>query len=201
MIPLYLVVSFFVSSTQAQDSNLDSLINQNEIGIIEQSSFRLIKSWQSISYKNKKLNCQFYPSCSSYCALAIAQYGILSGSIRGVDRFVRCNPAAVGYHLRNPNSEFHIDGRLVDRLKLRKTILSKKTPRSSILLSAIPGLGRAYYDHKFDGFVSFTYVSGFSYLSYNAFKKKNEVMGIFSGVVALLFWSADIFATNQLSLD
>ena len=201
MIPLYLVVSFFVSSTQAQDSNLDSLINQNEIGIIEQSSFRLIKSWQSISYKNKKLNCQFYPSCSSYCALAIAQYGILSGSIRGVDRFVRCNPAAVGYHLRNPNSEFHIDGRLVDRLKLRKTILSKKTPRSSILLSAIPGLGRAYYDHKFDGFVSFTYVSGFSYLSYNSFKKKNEVMGIFSGIIALLFWSADIFATNQLSLD
>ena len=201
MIPLYLVVSLFVSSIQAQELKLDSLINQNEIGIVEQTSFRLIKSWQSISYKNKKLNCQFYPSCSSYCALAIAQYGILGGSIRGLDRFVRCNPAAVGYHLRNPNSEFHSDGRLVDRLELRKTIPSKKTTQLPILFSAIPGFGRAYYDHKFDGFVSFTYVSGFSYLSYNAFKKKNEVMGIFSGVVALLFWSADIFATNQLSLD
>ena len=70
-----------------------------------------------------------------------------------------------------------------------------------ILFSAIPGFGRAYYDHKFDGFVSFTYVSGFSYLSYNSFKRKNEVIGIFSGVVALLFWSADIIATNQLSLN
>ena len=201
MTPLYLVVFLFVSSIQAQDSNLDSLINQNKIGIIEQASFRLIKSWQSISYKNKKLNCQFYPSCSSYCALAIAQYGIWSGSIRGLDRFVRCNPAAVGYHLRNPNSEFHTDGRLVDRLKLRKTISSKRTTQLPILFSAIPGLGRAYHNHKFDGFVSFTYVSGFSYLSYNSFKRKNEVMGIFSGVVALLFWSADIFATNQLTLD
>ena len=109
MIPLYLVVSLFVSGIQAQDSKLDSLINQNEIGMIEQSSFRLIKSWQSVSYKSKKLNCQFYPSCSNYCALAIAQYGIWGGSIRGIDRFVRCNPAAVGYHLRNTNAEFQQD--------------------------------------------------------------------------------------------
>ena len=126
---------------------------------------------------------------------------MLGGSIRAADRFIRCNPAAVGYHLQNPNSEFHTDGRLVDRLKLKKTIPSKNTTQLPVLFSAIPGFGRAYYGHKFDGFVSFTYVSGFSYLSYNAFKRKNEVIGIFSGVIALLFWSADIFATNQLSLD
>ena len=197
----YLVVFLFVSSIQGQELKLDSLINQNDISIFEQTSFRLIKSWQSISYKNNKLNCQFYPSCSNYYAIAINQYGVLGGSIRGLDRLVRCNPAAVGYHLRNPNAEFQVDGRLVDRLKLRKIIPSKKTTQLPILFSAIPGLGRAYYDHKFDGFVSFTYVSGFSYLSYNSFKRKNEVIGIFSGVVALLFWSADIFATNQLSLD
>jgi putative component of membrane protein insertase Oxa1/YidC/SpoIIIJ protein YidD len=196
-----LYIFLLVANIKSEDVNIDSLINQNEIGIIEQSSFRLIKSWQSISYKSSKLNCQFYPSCSNYYALATNNFGVLGGGIRAADRFIRCNPAAVGYHLQNPNSEFHTDGRLVDRLKLKKAIPSEKTTRLPILFSAIPGFGRAYYDHKFDGFVSFTYVSGFSYLSYNSFKKENEVVGIFSGIVALLFWSADIFATNQLSLD
>jgi hypothetical protein len=107
----------------------------------------------------------------------------------------------VGYHLRNPNSEFHTDGRLVDRLEWRKTIPSKKTTHCPILFSVIPGFGRAYYDHRFDGFVSFTYVSGFSMLSSYSFKKGNEITGLFSGILALLFWSADVFATNQLSLD
>lgn len=196
-----LYIFLLVANIKSEDVNIDSLINQNEISIIEQSSFRLIKSWQSISYNSSKLNCQFYPSCSNYYALATNNFGVLGGSIRAVDRFIRCNPAAVGYHLQNPNSEFNSDGRLIDRLKLKKAIPSEKTTRLPILFSAIPGFGRTYYGHKFDGFVSFTYVSGFSYLSYNAFKRKNEVIGIFSGVMALLFWSADIFATNQLSLD
>ncbi|MBC8255971.1 MAG: membrane protein insertion efficiency factor YidD [Candidatus Marinimicrobia bacterium] len=201
MIPFIVLVSLFISSIQAQDLNVDSLINQNEIGIIEQSTFRLIKSWQSISYKSKKLNCQFYPSCSNYYALATNQFGILGGSIRGIDRFVRCNPGAVGYHLQNPNAEFHIDGRLVDKLESRKTISLKKATQSPVLFSAIPGFGRAYYGHRFDGFVSFTYVSGFSYLAYNSFKSNNDFIGVFSSIMALLFWSADIFATNQLALD
>ena len=196
-----LYIFLLVANIKSEDVNIDSLLSQENNSILEGSTYRLISCWQSISYKSSKLNCQFYPSCSNYYALATNNFGVLGGSIRAADRFIRCNPAAAGYHLQNPNSEFHTDGRLVDRLELRKTIPSKKTTQLPILFSAIPGFGRVYYDHKFDGFVSFTYVSGFSYLSYNAFKRKNEVIGIFSGVIALLFWSADIFATNQLSLD
>ena len=195
-----LYIFLLVANIKSEDVNIDSLLSQENNSILEGSTYRLISCWQSISYKSSKLNCQFYPSCSNYYALATNNFGVLGGSIRAADRFIRCNPAAVGYHLQNPNSEFHIDGRLVDKFELRATA-HQKNINPSILFSAIPGFGRAYYGYKFDGFVSLTYVSGFSYLSYNAFKRKNEVMGILSSVIALLFWSADIFATNQLSLD
>ncbi len=195
----YLVFLILFSIIFARDVDLDSLSHQNNISILERSSYKLISYWQSISYKSNKLNCQFYPSCSNYYASATNQFGLLGGSIRGVDRFVRCNPAAVGYHLQDANSEFHNDGRLVDKLELPDSKPKNKSFKLPILLSAIPGLGRAYYGHRFDGFVSFTYVSGFSMLSSYSLKNGNDISGLFSCILALLFWSADIYAVNQYS--
>jgi len=193
-------VVFLLQFCFSQDFSADSLIVTHNVSIIEKSTIKLIKKWQNISYSSEKLNCQFYPSCSNYFSHSVAIEGIVIGSIIGFDRIIRCNPAAVGYHLRYPNAEFHTDGRLVDRLELPKTNPLKKTSKLPIILSVIPGLGRAYYGHKFDGIVSFTYVSGLSSISYNSFKNENRVMGLFSGFFALLFWSADVYATNQLSL-
>lgn len=36
--------------------------------------------------------CRFYPSCSEYFILAVRKYGVLSGSLRGMWRILRCHP-------------------------------------------------------------------------------------------------------------
>ena len=78
------------------------------------------------------LNCQFYPSCSNYFSLSIAKKGIVKGTIIGLDRIVRCNPAAVGYHFQQSPPEFYYDGRLVDNLKNNKNTKKPKPSRIKI---------------------------------------------------------------------
>ena len=36
--------------------------------------------------------CRFHPSCSEYFIQAVEKYGVISGSLRGVWRILRCNP-------------------------------------------------------------------------------------------------------------
>lgn len=53
----------------------------------------LIKLYQKyISSNFFKGVCRFTPSCSQYTYEAIERYGIISGSLRGIWRLVRCNP-------------------------------------------------------------------------------------------------------------
>lgn len=51
-----------------------------------------ISSW----FKNKNINCKFYPTCSEYTKQAIQKYGALRGSIIGIYRILRCNPFSKG---------------------------------------------------------------------------------------------------------
>lgn len=36
--------------------------------------------------------CRFHPSCSEYFIQAVEKYGVISGSLRGVWRILRCHP-------------------------------------------------------------------------------------------------------------
>jgi putative membrane protein insertion efficiency factor len=36
--------------------------------------------------------CRFYPTCSQYFILAVEKYGVISGSLRGVWRILKCQP-------------------------------------------------------------------------------------------------------------
>jgi len=36
--------------------------------------------------------CRFHPSCSEYFIGAVAKYGAVSGSLRGVWRIMKCHP-------------------------------------------------------------------------------------------------------------
>ena len=40
--------------------------------------------------------CRFYPSCSDYFILAVKKYGVVSGSLRGLWRILRCHPFCSG---------------------------------------------------------------------------------------------------------
>ena len=40
--------------------------------------------------------CRFYPSCSEYFILAVKKYGVVSGSLRGLWRILRCHPFCAG---------------------------------------------------------------------------------------------------------
>jgi putative membrane protein insertion efficiency factor len=36
--------------------------------------------------------CRFHPSCSQYFILAVEKYGVISGSLRGAWRILKCQP-------------------------------------------------------------------------------------------------------------
>ena len=54
----------------------------------------LIKAYQSFS-ATREPRCKYYPSCSSYAATAISEYG-LKGIAMAAWRLVRCNPWSHG---------------------------------------------------------------------------------------------------------
>jgi len=164
--------------------------------VLEKNTIKIISNWQKMSYSSKMLNCQFYPSCSNYFSLSIAKKGIIKGTIIGLDRIVRCNPAAVGYHFQQSDPEFYYDGRLVDNFEYNKHHHAAKWP---VYLSIIPGMGRVYLGHKFDGFVSLTFVSLFSGISYSSFNNNNNLLGFITGTLASFFWAADYYGAYRTS--
>ena len=66
-------------------------LSKKDIGVIKRLYILPLKFWQMKSYNDFRLNCQFYPSCSNHCAISIYKEGIIIGSIKGMDRYFRCN--------------------------------------------------------------------------------------------------------------
>ena len=176
------------------DYSNDSLSTIYDCNFIERNFIKVINNWQKLSYSTNALNCQFYPSCSNYCSLAIAKKGVVKGMVIGLDRIIRCNPAAIGYHFQQSDPKFYYDGRLIDNLEFNKSKIKKKW---IVYMSVIPGMGRAYLGHKLDGFVSLAFVSFFSGISYNSFNNNNNTIGIISGILSALLWTSDYYGTYR----
>ena len=121
----------------------DSLYQIESNGVIKKLSILPIMLWQRISYNIDILNCQFYPSCSNYCAKAFTKHGVLKGSIISLDRITRCNPAAFYYHLQLNRPYYEKDGRMIDTMEQGSFKESSKNPKFAAMYSTfIPGLGR-----------------------------------------------------------
>ena len=151
-----------------------------------------IKLWQKMSYSTTILDCQFEPSCSNYFMHAVDSVGIISGTIIGTDRIIRCNPSARYYHLQKQNPKFHIDGRLIDFVSYK--INSSKYPNKYLFYPIIPGLGRAKSGRKIDGLFSFLMVVSSYYNGYK-FQNNHPYISRFYFTLGSIFWVADFYGT------
>ena len=49
-------------------------------------------------FTNSLNACRFTPTCSQYTKKAVQRYGIITGLVLGLKRFLRCNPLFPGGH-------------------------------------------------------------------------------------------------------
>ena len=186
---LILVTNLFAKSKYPSDS----LILSEFTPFHKKISLLPIAAWQRISYNTSLFDCQFYPSCSNYCAQAINNHGIIIGGIITSDRIIRCNPFAYNYHLKL-NSPFKFnDKRLIDPVK-QQTVSSKNSPLIAGLLSAIiPGLGRAYCNRTMDGMMGLWTFYLTSSSAYIAVKQNRNILGPILSVASLYIYLGEIY--------
>ena len=147
-----LIIFIFISILSGQNYYpADSLLHSKNIPVISKLFLYPISGWQRISYNYNTFNCQFYPSCSNYCSLAIKEYGSLYGTIIGLDRVTRCNPSALYYHQKINGSYKDDDGRLIDYVSPTFYHKGKKSAVLSTVLAIIPGMGKIYSCRVYDG--------------------------------------------------
>ena len=153
----YLIKTFLFISIIFAQYPADTLLILPSTSKIERILISPISKWQRISYGSPEMNCQFFPSCSQYGAIAINEKGPILGLFATSDRIIRCNPLAMKNHSAIGGS-FYQDGRMIDMLK-PENINNEKSPVIAGILSIVPGLGRIYSKKYFDGLFGFLMTS------------------------------------------
>ena len=175
---------------------VDTILTKSDIGLLKRIYILPIKFWQMKSYNNSELNCQFYPSCSNYCAVSIYENGIVRGSIIGMDRYFRCNQGSQerykiyrkGAH--NNGSDILLDAHN-ENFKFQG---NGKIPYYYAGLAIIPGLSRYYLNEKHSAINSFkhTIIAGLA----TAFLYEiNNDLKYITAYCTFIFWSTDIHFT------
>ena len=180
---------------------VDTILVKTNLSPIQRFSIRNIRKWQTYSYHNPNTDCQFYPSCSNYCAIHIKEHGTIPGLIIGADRFIRCNNSAQKrYQIYSDGYILPEDRRISDNLILKENV--KKRSKHIILgmtFSIIPGLGRAYYGQIADGVNSFKYTTPFILSSYYLHENNNDILSVLTGCIAMIFWGSEFYGVYNLS--
>lgn len=191
LIKTFLMGSFIFAQTPA-----DSLFRHAETTPFQKLFLYPIAKWQSISYGNDALNCQFHPSCSNYGAQAITQKGVIPGLIMTSDRIIRCNPYAYDGH-KKMNGSFHMDGRLHDPIVYKQNTAPTKSPAIAAGLSmVVPGLGRAYSGRIKDGAFGFIMTALAINVASNSFKKES-IFAPFMGGMALTIYAGEVYGAYR----
>ena len=174
----------------------DSLYRIKSTGVIKKLSILPIMFWQRISYNTDIFNCQFYPSCSNYCAKAFTKHGVLKGSIIFLDRMTRCNPAAYYYHLKLNRPYYEKDGRMIDPIEQSSFAKSSKSPTLAAIYSLlIPGFGRCYSDRKWDAIFGVSTLLLISDSAYKNNQENNFARASVLGVASVLIYASEIYGS------
>ena len=182
-----------------QNYPADTVLASPQASIFEKSTIVPISAWQRISYNSELLACQFYPSCSNYGALAVRDYGPITGLAVTADRIVRCNPFALNYHYEM-HGEFHYpDYRLVDSVQVsRPRYASNKSPLLAAGLSTIiPGTGRIYAGRFLDGLMGLWMVLLPGTAAYGSSQDGQSMKGNFFAGITLIFWLGEIYGAYR----
>lgn len=191
-----IITVIIVSLISAQpETPADSLLKSSKTSLSQKAFIFPIVQWQKISYKSEAFNCQFHPSCSNYCSLAIKEYGSLYGTIIGLDRITRCNPSALYYHQKINGLYKNEDGRLIDYVSPTYYQKGNKSAVLSTVLAIIPGMGKIYSGRVYDGM--YGALNLFASLKAYSFARENQnrtMMNVF-GITSLIFYTSDIYGS------
>ena len=206
----YIILILFVSISFSKPKYpADSLVKSTEITILKKIGLLPISLWQRISYNFNYFDCQFYPSCSNYCANAITQYGLLKGMVIGSERITRCNPFAFYYHMELNHPFYDKDGRLIDPIHQNQKLRTRMGFDLTPFIYFIPGIGRAYAGRKLDGLMGLWTVYLTTSSAIYASKYKNHILGpMFLGIAGITYlgevygaWRADQYYQKIKSED
>ncbi len=176
---------------------MDSLYASDSLNFSKRVILKPIQWWQHFSYSSEHMNCQFERSCSNFMVEAIQKRGLFRGVVIGTDRVLRCNPAARRYHAQTPNARIQYDGRLVEPVDWVSQENPAKSPALAVSLSIMPGLGRAYAGHSYDGFLSFIFVAAFGNNAYQHSLAGNKNRMAINVSLMSLFWAADLYGAYR----
>jgi putative membrane protein insertion efficiency factor len=73
---------------QAEKSPLDL---SESTGELEMTGLVLLRLYQVVLSSQDGPRCMFHPSCSEYAKQALAERGVVVGTLLAVDRYLRCN--------------------------------------------------------------------------------------------------------------
>lgn len=176
----------------------DSVLTSSGSSFIEKVAILPVAGWQRLSHNMSILNCQFYPSCSQYCAISIKENGLLKGISMTADRIVRCNPSAFYNHLDMRGGFHESDGRLIDHPHSHLDTSGKKSPVLAGALSAVlPGVGRIYAGRWFDGLMGFMMIYIVSNSAFEASQKNSQPNKWFSYSMFGTFYLGEIYGAYR----
>ena len=190
---LVLTLITFVSAEPQYPA--DSLLVSENTTFLQKLFIYPIAQWQRISYNSNAFNCQFYPSCSNYCSIAIKEKGAVIGSIIGMDRITRCNPSALYYHQKIHGAYKDSDGRIIDNITPLSYQENNKSELLAVSLSLIPGMGKIYAGWAYDGiygvFNLFVSLQVYS----TATKNKNKFISNVFGLSSIVLYASEIYGS------
>ena len=190
---LVLTLITFVSAETQYPA--DSLLISENTTFLQKLFIYPIAQWQRISYNSNAFNCQFYPSCSNYCSIAIKEKGAVIGSIIGMDRITRCNPSALYYHQKIHGAYKDSDGRIIDNITPLSYQKNNKSELLAVSLSLIPGMGKIYAGRAYDGiygvFNLFVSLQAYS----TATKNKNKFISSVFGLSSIVLYASEIYGS------